>query len=381
MVEEPVMNPMWNDNPFKLGLFSTNAEGGLAFTRVPERWRADWDAIEKLARLADDAGFEFILPIARWKGYGGETDVRAASFETLTHGAALAAITRRIAIFSTVHVPLVHPVFAAKALMTIDHVSRGRACLNIVCGWNQEEFAMFGHPKPEHDIGYEQAQEWFEIILRIFAGGPPFDHKGQFYDLKGVSGAPAPVQLPRPFTMCAAFSPAGRRFAARTSDFLFTPLREPDKAKAHIAEIHYMADQASRKVGVFTACHVVCRETDAEAEDYYRHYAEEMADTGAVDMHMAGKRAHYGKIDPDVFRVERRRFAAGTGTNPVVGGPEGVARQLIRVSELGFAGTTVSFVNFNDELPFFVDRVLPLLEQAGCRRPIARGGGRAAATG
>jgi alkanesulfonate monooxygenase SsuD/methylene tetrahydromethanopterin reductase-like flavin-dependent oxidoreductase (luciferase family) len=96
---------------------------------------------------------------------------------------------------------------------------------------------------------------------------------------------------------------------------------------------------------------------------------------------MAGKRAHYGKIDPDVFRVERRRFAAGTGTNPVVGGPEGVARQLIRVSELGFAGTTVSFVNFNDELPFFVDRVLPLLEQAGCRRPIARGGGRAAATG
>src|SRR5258708_23295805 len=65
------MNPMRNDNPFKLGLFSTNAEGGLAFTRVEERWRATWPDIARMARLADDAGLEFILPIARWKGYGG----------------------------------------------------------------------------------------------------------------------------------------------------------------------------------------------------------------------------------------------------------------------------------------------------------------------
>ena len=35
--------------------------------------------------------------------------------------------------------------------------------------------------------------------------------------------------------------------------------------------------------------------------------------------------------------------------------------------EVGFAGTTVSFVNFRDELPFFIDRVLPLMEQAGLR--------------
>src|SRR6185436_13542290 len=100
-------NPMYNKNRFKLGLFSTNADGGLAFTTVENRWRADWDAIERMALAADHAGLEFILPIARWKGYGGVTDARAESFETLTHGAALAAITKRICIFSTVHAPLV----------------------------------------------------------------------------------------------------------------------------------------------------------------------------------------------------------------------------------------------------------------------------------
>ena len=130
------MNPMRNANRFKLGLFSINADGGTAFTKVANRWRADWGEIEQAVQKADAAGLEFILPIARWKGYGGETDVRAASFETLTHAAALGAVTRNIVIFATVHVPLVHPVFAAKALMTVDHVSRGRAGLNIVCGWN-----------------------------------------------------------------------------------------------------------------------------------------------------------------------------------------------------------------------------------------------------
>src|SRR6516162_937366 len=83
------MNPMRNANDFKLGLFSINADGGTAFTKVPNRWRADWPDIERAVQHADAAGLEFILPIARWKGYGGETTARAASFETLTHAAAL----------------------------------------------------------------------------------------------------------------------------------------------------------------------------------------------------------------------------------------------------------------------------------------------------
>ena len=41
----PALHPMANANAFKLGLFSVNAEGGTAFTKVPNRWRADWSAI------------------------------------------------------------------------------------------------------------------------------------------------------------------------------------------------------------------------------------------------------------------------------------------------------------------------------------------------
>jgi len=193
---------MRNANRFKLGLFSVNADGGTAFTKVANRWRADWNEIEMLAKVADSAGLEFICRL-QWMGYGGRTEVRAASFETLTHAAAVAAITRRVAIFATIHVPLLHPVFAAKALMTIDHVSRGRAGLNIVCGWNQEEFDMFGHRQPEHDDRYRQGHEWFSILLRIFTSEARFDHEGEFYALRQVIGMPAPVQRPRPVTLSA----------------------------------------------------------------------------------------------------------------------------------------------------------------------------------
>ena len=37
------------------------------------------------------------------------------------------------------------------------------------------------------------------------------------------------------------------------------------------------------------------------------------------------------------------------------------------MSDVGFAGTTVSFVNFLDELPYFLETVLPLLREAGLR--------------
>lgn len=141
-----VINPMSDpaNQGFKLGVFSANADRGLTFSTVPEAWKAEWNDVAAAAQIADRAGMDFFLPIARWRGYGGSTNVREWSFETFTWAAGLAAITERIALFMTVHVPLLHPLYAAKALATVDHISHGRAGLNIVCGWNPDEFDMFG---------------------------------------------------------------------------------------------------------------------------------------------------------------------------------------------------------------------------------------------
>ena len=110
----------------------------------------------------------------------------------------------------TVHVPLVHPLYAAKALATVDHISHGRAGLNIVCGWNPKEFGMFGTPLVEK--GYDQAAEWLDILERLYAADEPFDHDGTYYRMKEAVSRPASLQAPRPVTMNAAFGDPGRDF-------------------------------------------------------------------------------------------------------------------------------------------------------------------------
>ncbi len=360
-------HPMHGPNRFKLGLFSTNADGGLTLTRVPERWPATWEGVAATARMADRAGLEFLLPIARWKGFGGAVNSREWSYETLTFAAALAGVTERIGVFSTVHVPMVHPVFAAKALATVDHASGGRAGLNIVCGWNPEEFALFGLPMIEDR--YAQGAEWVDVLERIYTAEAPFDYQGKFYQLKAVSGKPRPVQRPRPVTLNAAFSPPGRAFAARSADFLFTTFVDIEAGRAPVAEMRERAAALGREVGVFTTCHVVCRASQAEAEAYYEHYAVAMADTESLDFYMGQKEKHSSSHDPAAYRLHRKRFAGGAGTYPLVGTPRHIADEMVRMSEAGFAGTTVSFVNFADELPYFLAEVLPLLERAGLRQP------------
>jgi alkanesulfonate monooxygenase SsuD/methylene tetrahydromethanopterin reductase-like flavin-dependent oxidoreductase (luciferase family) len=315
--------------------------------------------------MADRAGLEFFLPIARWKGFGGETNAREWSFETLTEAAALAGLTERIALFATVHVPMVHPVFAAKALATIDHASGGRAGLNIVCGWNPEEFLAFGLPMIEDRYG--QGLEWFEVLTQIYAAAAPFDFRGRYYDLRGVSGLPRPVQTPRPVTLNAGFSPPGRDFAARAADYLFTTFIDIDAGRAQIADMRARAAAAGREVGVYTTCHVVCRESQDAAEAYYEHYAVTMEDTECADHYMRNKQQFSGSHDPAAYRLHRKRFVGGAGTYPLVGTPERIAGELVAISAAGFAGVAVSFVNYLDELPFFVERVLPLLRDAGVR--------------
>jgi FMNH2-dependent dimethyl sulfone monooxygenase len=358
-------HPLHRPHRFKLGIFSTNADGGLAITTVPERWRASWADNLAAVRIAEEAGLDFVLPIARWKGFGGATRVREHSFETFTWAAGLAAVTSRIGLFMTVHVPLVHPVYAAKALATVDHISGGRAGLNIVCGWNPEEFAMFGATPDER--AYDRAAEWITIIERAYASDEPFDFAGTYYRLKGVVSRPASLQRPRPVTMNAAFGPPGRDFAARHCDFLFSTFSEIADGRRHVEDMRARAAAAGRTVGVYTVCHVVCRATQAEAEAYYHRYAVEMADHAAVEAHMAGKKAFAGSHDARAFERYRQRFAGGAGSYPLIGTPERIAEEIAAIAAEGYAGAALSFVNYTDELPFFCARVLPLLRQAGLR--------------
>ena len=116
--------------------------------------------------------------------------------------------------------PLHHPLVAAKQLATGDHIGQGRLGVNIVCGWNEDEFQMFGVTKHEHDDRYDQGDEWWSIIRRVWSDEPPFDFDGRYYQLDAAQGEPRPYADETPLMMNAGSSPRGREFALHRGKLL-----------------------------------------------------------------------------------------------------------------------------------------------------------------
>jgi alkanesulfonate monooxygenase SsuD/methylene tetrahydromethanopterin reductase-like flavin-dependent oxidoreductase (luciferase family) len=362
-------SPIFNGNRLKLGFFSPNCSSGMAVTKAPERWDNSWDNNIALAKLADDAGIEFLLPIARWIGYGGETDFHGSVLETITWATGLLAHTSRINVFATVHTAFIHPFVAAKQLATADRLGRGRLGLNIVAGWNKPEYDSFGVDLPSaHSDRYALAQEWFDYVRAVWNHDGPFEWNGRFFKGKGIYAFPRPYDGQPPI-MNAAGSQEGRDFAVANADFLFCISIDLDQSRAEVAAIKEKARATGRNTGAFTLSHVVCRPTLKEAQDYYRYYSEEQADWGAVDNLMALQGLHAQSFPEEALRTMRGRFAAGHGTYPLVGDPDTIAAEMARITEAGFAGTTLSFVDYVKEFPFFRDEVIPRLERMGLRQP------------
>jgi alkanesulfonate monooxygenase SsuD/methylene tetrahydromethanopterin reductase-like flavin-dependent oxidoreductase (luciferase family) len=363
-------NPVFGPQPFKLGLFGYLHDSGNALSVAPGRWRARWDDIAAMARMADAAGFDFLLPIARWREVRGAVKHRLWNYETLTAAAALSGITERIGVFATVHVPLVHPVIAAKMLTTIDHASHGRAGLNIVCGWNQEDFDMFGMKVIEHDDRYQQGEEWFDLLKHILAGDDePIDYDTRYYPgLKGVVGQPGSIQQPYPATFSASYSPRGRDFAIKNSDFLLLGHVPDGENTAEIDDINARSAAAGRAVppGVLCTLAPFIRETRAEAEAHFRHFAIDNADPVAIGEY---RRLRTPNADSSGIDTDRGALAMASGGFPVVGTPEDLVDTLLRVRRLGYAGATLTPPHFIDDLHIIIEKALPLMEQAGLRLP------------
>ena len=283
------------------------------------------------------------------------------------------AETKRITIFGTVHAPLFHPLIAAKQMVTADHVGHGRFGLNVVCGWNEGEFEMFGVSPGDHDSRYRQGQEWLDVVKLIWERDD-FDYNGEFFTLRGVRENPKPYGGTLPLIMNAGSSTDGRAFALRNCDAWFTSVRLPSNALADLAASRKVIEDAKaigrengREIGAYTVGVVVCRPTRTEALDYHRWVTEEHADWTAIDNILAGK----GVLDrpPAELQRLRKEYANGMSGLPFIGDPDDVADGLAAVHAAGCDGIALSMVNYADELPFFRDEVLPRLERMGLRGP------------
>ena len=355
-------------NKLSLGLFGVNCSGGLAVTTVPERWEASWENNQSAARMADQSGLDFMLPLGRWKGYGGITDHNASNFETLTWASGILASTISLMAFGTVHVSLFNPVVAAKQMVTADHIGHGRFGLNIVCGWNYDEFDMLGVDLPQHGDRYDQGQEWIDVISKVWTEDEPFDYEGDFYQVRKTEIYPKPYGGGKPMIVAAGNSPRGREFAARNADMMFTNLRGGiSEVRGNVSALRELASRYNREIGVFSNVAVVCRPTKQEAEEYYRYYAIENADWDAVEILIEGRGLKKPGVTEEALQVARIRAAGGNGALPIVGAPDDIVSLMKRLYDGGVTALAMGFTNYLEHFPYFRDEVLPRLVHEGLR--------------
>ncbi|HUD86893.1 MAG TPA: LLM class flavin-dependent oxidoreductase [Xanthobacteraceae bacterium] len=360
---------MYSGNKLQIGLFGPNCSSGRAVTLVPERWSGNWPDNKRLAQMSDDAGIDFLLPIGRWKGYGGDTDYQGTTLETITWATGLLASTKHITVFGTVHAPIFNPVVAAKEMVTADHIGEGRFGLNIVVGWNEGEFDMFGVEQREHANRYDYAQEWIDVIKMIWSDRENFDFKGQYLDMKGIRGKPKPYGGTRPVIMNAGASATGQAFAVKNCDafFLQASRTSLEETQQKVRTAQQAARDQGREIGCYTVGVVTCKPTKKQAEEYFQHCIVEHADWAAVDGILGLKNISPQTVPIQEYLTKRSQYAQGMGGLPIVGDPDHVAAQLADLSKAGLTGIGISLVNYIDELPFFCDEVLGRLQRMGIR--------------
>jgi alkanesulfonate monooxygenase SsuD/methylene tetrahydromethanopterin reductase-like flavin-dependent oxidoreductase (luciferase family) len=258
---------------------------------------------------------------------------------------------------------------AAKQGATIDHISGGRFNLNIVTGWYQPEIEMFGEPMMEHDLRYDRAAEWLDVIKLLWTREDEFDYEGKYYNIKKGWLAPKPLQQPYPVVMCAGASERGKAFAARECDVAFTVVQshEPDVIRAQIADYKTRAREHGRDIQVWTNCYIVQGDTEDDAKNFVQHYVHDEGDWEAAENLVTMLGINSQSLPPGVAQQLKAHFIAGWGGVPVVGTKEQIVDKLGDMMKLGFDGVILSWAKYVEGMREFQATTYPLLVQAGLR--------------
>jgi len=333
-------------------------------------WSFDYNA--RLTLKAEELGFDLVFGLAQWlgkDGHGGDMRYRRESLDSFITLASLASITHRILLISTLHILYGkwHPLHLAKFGATLDHISGGRWGLNMVTGHSVDEAEMFGREGHfEHDLRYEMAAEFVDLMQQLWSLDGNLSFDGKWYRTRNAFVSPKP-RFGRPVLVNATSSPAGIEYAARHSDLIFITSSagaQIDAAlevlPAHTAQVRAQAEAFGRQVRTLINPTIVCRPTDREALSYHEAIVSH-ADFGAVDG-FTGRRS-----DAKAWKNHQREQRVLGGNIQIIGSPEHVVDDLLRLKAAGIDGVQLTFFDFEPDLAYFGEAVLPLMEQAGLR--------------
>ncbi|BFM08403.1 LLM class flavin-dependent oxidoreductase [Halioxenophilus aromaticivorans] len=340
----------------KFGVFLPIANGGWIVSKNTPLLDGSYQQNKQAAVLADEIGMDMIMSMAKWRGYGGETNHWGSSMESMTMMAGIAEATQHAKIIATVHTSLMNPGAVAKMVTTLDQISGGRAGLNIVSGSFRDELNQMNAWSDEidHDERYVYTQEWTTLVHRLWSQ-ERVDFAGKYFKFEDCVSEPKPAK--KPFTVCAGQSERGLRFSVRNTDACFVGGKDDAETLKITRLARKIAEEYDEPVSCFCMATLVIDETDAAAQAKAESYRAGK-DQGAVE----GMMRSYG-IDPalkDNAMVVRAQGAFMA--REFVGSPETVKNQLIEmIDNTEMDGVMLNFDDYQSGLTYFGNEILPAL--------------------
>lgn len=302
----------------ELEFFLPVANGGWIVSQTTPVLDGGWPQNRDAALIAEEEGFDFVMAMGKWRGFGGATSHWGTSLEAVTMMAGIAAVTKRVKVWATLHAILHNPAVAAKMIATLDHISDGRAGLNIVAGAYRGEFEQMDawDRALDHDARYDLTEEWTQIVKRLWHE-PSVTFQGKYFDFRDCVSDPKPLKPP--FLICAGMSKRGFEFSVREADGCFIGGRDEAETRDASNRARALAAELGKPIRTYCMMTVITAETDAEAATKAQKYRDGL-DEGAV----VGMLQSYGVTGNAMTARAQGAFM----TQAVVGSPATCAAKI-----------------------------------------------------
>jgi probable F420-dependent oxidoreductase len=155
-----------------------------------------------------------------------------------------AAVTKRIKLGTGICLlPEREPLVTAKAIATLDVVSRGRVVLGVGGGWLREETEATG---TKFEKRWKRLRETVEALRVLWTEAEP-SYSGELVNFPPLRCDPKPIQKPSPPILLGAHGAKGLERVARTYDGWCPVVGKPDAFKRDVATLRKLAAERGRK--------------------------------------------------------------------------------------------------------------------------------------
>lgn len=355
-----------DENGKDIGIFLPMANHGWILSKNAPDIDGSWELCKEVALLAENAGFDFIMSMAKYRGYGGEIEPWKDTLDANLLIAAIAAITTKTRLITTIHTVLQNPAVAAKIISTLDKICHGRAGLNVVNGAYKDEFAQMGAwPNTSYEERYNLAVEWIQDVKALWKE-PSLTRKGKYFKLEDCVSSPKPDK--QPFLICAGITEHEINFCVNETDAIFLSGKTDEELAKITKVVKEKGAEKNREIRAYTHVTLVMDETDAKAHAREEYYSEGL-DEGALK----GMLKAYGFIDSEIGKGENdfiKSARSGFMTPRVVGSVENVGDRLLEIFErTKVDGMMVVFPDYLNDLPVFSEYILPRIRAEFSYKP------------